>query len=113
MTERWPEIILNTPFEELKAIHKRIWDECIEEYNGRHKPKTPYNSNCVACEVAFLRFKKNGPFMCHYCPMFDEDSMCIISGSLFERWRYATNRVDKIRFAQQIRDYKWREENEG
>lgn len=112
MPEKWPEITLYTTIEELKEIHRRIWDECIEEYEGKLKPETPYTGDSVACEMACLRFKSNGTLMCLNCPMFDIDSVCSLDGSLFERWYYAVDPLERKILAQQIRDYKWREETD-
>lgn len=68
ITNEWPKITVNTTLDELKEIHKRIWDYVIEY--GR-KPSTPYFSDCVCCEYDNLQvIEHHHSFSdCHYCPL--------------------------------------------
>lgn len=86
-TNEWPEITVNTTLDELKEIHKRIWNYAIE--HGR-KPDTPYSCNCACCEYSLLRFVESGCILrwwCHYCPLGEE--LCC-EGGLYSKWISAT-----------------------
>lgn len=97
----WPKITEDTPLEEIKKIHQRIWDYAIE-YG--HRPETPYMSDCIACEYDDLH--KRG---CCSCPILWPDAHCH-SGGLYTKWRNTIG-DEKIELARQIRDLPWKFEN--
>lgn len=107
----WPEITEDTPIEEVKRIHRDIWNYVIE-YGI--KPITPYKFNCIACE-----YDAHYKGMCESCPIIwpadiDGDECCYSLSSdsgLYDRWGHATGEK-KTELARQIRDLPWKFECE-
>lgn len=107
----WPEITKDTPIEEVKKIHQRIWDYAIEH---GHKPDTPYKCNCVACE-----YDEKHICLCRSCPIvwpenINGDNYCCDIDSysgLHDLWIKATDK-EKTELARQIRDLPWKFEME-
>lgn len=56
----WPEITKDTSLEEVRRIHRVIWQYVVE--NG-YKPDTPYQHNCALCEYTYIHHLK-----CTNCP---------------------------------------------
>lgn len=94
----WPEITAETSMEEIKEIHKRIWDYVIEY---REKPDTEYVANCVFCEFHRLAERKYSvviPFhRCPLCPALierKEGESCF--GGLYLKWAETRSETDAI-----------------
>ena len=86
----WPEITSDTPFDEIRTIHERIWDYVIET---GVKPNTPYRSNCALCEYVFKQEIKNVETCaryCDYCPaiwdQLDKTTCCYDMCSPYSEW---------------------------
>lgn len=110
MKNEWPIITKDTPLEEIKAIHQRIWDYVIE--HGK-KPETPYVSNCVACEYDDLFFLSL-PGNCYFCPIIWPNGCCFsFHGNwLYSKWQKEKNPEKKTELAHQIRDLPFKYESE-
>lgn len=105
---KWPEITKDTPMEEVKRIHQRIWDYVIE--HGK-KPDTPYTVDCAACTYITLQREQ-----CNDCPILwpknnRGDRICCINDGIYNQWRHATGK-EKTELARQIRDLPWKFESE-
>lgn len=82
----WPEITKDTPLEEVRRIHRAIWQYVVE--NGE-KPDTPYECDCVLCEYTGVRY-----LTCDGCPakwqmdkiLYKADE-CTQKGSPYYWWR--------------------------
>lgn len=99
----WPEITKDTSMEEIKRIHKDIWNYVIE--HGK-KPRTPYIHNCVACEYVRQGFV----IRCESCPIIWPDCKACLtdrSDGLYDRWILSGGR-ERDELARQIRDLPWR-----
>lgn len=109
-----PETTKDTPIEEVKRIHQRIWDYVIK-YG--EKPETSYPSSCVAC--AYTRIHDDAG-SCNRCPIlwpkFNARRCCINNGSgLYDIYLkllcYKHPIRDRIKMrilAKQIRDLPWK-----
>lgn len=102
----WPEITKDTPIEEVKRIHQRIWDYAIE-YGT--KPVTPYASFCAACAYIKARLE-----LCKDCPIIWPNGKCFGGrygdGYLYSEWFNSTDK-QKTELARQIRDLPWKFES--
>lgn len=83
----WPKITKDTPLEEIRRIHKAIWQYVVE---NRYKPDTPYRNNCVLCEHT-LNLNQG---LCINCPAkwktegipYEADN-CYQKGSPYYWWK--------------------------
>lgn len=105
---KWSEITKDTPIEEVKMIHQKIWDYVIEHGD---KPKTPYLCCCAACE-----YKNTQGIKCVSCPIIWPenrfgDHVCHDINGLHTKWANAIGER-KIELACQIRDIPWKFEME-
>lgn len=108
----WPKITKDTPLEEVKRIHQKIWDYAIEH---GEKPSTPYRNDCAACEYCHVT--------CKHCPIDWKDDLIGIvlfgCSRLYRAWNGAQhiseNEERAISLAKKIRDipfkYETREES--
>lgn len=104
---KWPEITKDTPLEEVRRIHKRIWQYVVD--HGK-KPETPYLHGCVLCEYD-LAFGNGGCLKCPVIPYSLEKTnepitspMLHCLNGLYYLWRNASLRSKKTEFAVKIRD---------
>lgn len=103
----WPKITVDTTIEEIKRIHKDIWQYVVE--HGK-KPGTLYINDCVACEYAWIIKRKrdsaNELLFCHFCPInWGDCRICITSDSVYQAWANAIRRYqEEIDLATKIRD---------
>lgn len=103
----WPEITKETPLEEIKRIHQRIWDYVIEH---GEKPKTPYIANCVVCESRHIQ---NADFICMKCPIaWPNNLTCMDYYNLYCLWARQKDREKSVKLARQIRDLPFKYELE-
>lgn len=113
MTYEWPEITAQTPIEEVKRIHERIWDFVI---NHGHKPaRAPYPVGCALCQYATVKLLEAGfsinmiwKHLCIACPSVvgrQGNKSCL--GGLYDEWRH--NQHDYI-LAKKIRDIEFVDE---
>lgn len=107
MIYEWPTITADTPIEDLRRIHKEIWDYVVA--NGK-KPNTQYVYECVLCEYAYICARQVTPnsdrswqVMCNYCP---SNLQCRNAGSLFSKWTGNYDPIIKRFLAKHIRDTK-------
>lgn len=115
----WPEISKDTPIEELKRIHKMIWD-CAIENEGR-KPDAPYISRCVACSYsALITTDDNWWRRCNNCPIkWPGRERCSHVGSLYDAYCNTRRIYDEhpneenhnrlIELCEAIRDIEWKD----
>lgn len=116
----WPEISKDTPIEEVKRIHQKIWDYVIEH---GEKPDTPYTFDCVACEYASLKidthkmvdviddFKNHyeAHNFCYNCPIkWPNNQWCPSLDSIFRKWFDENGPSNMANIAKQIRDLPWK-----
>lgn len=104
----WHEITVDTPIEEIKRIHKDIWNYVIE--HGK-KPETPYCANCIVCEYNLII----GGDCCDCSIIWPKNSdgkrVCYDVGGLFIKWDQSSD-PEKTELARQIRDLPWKFESE-
>lgn len=63
----WPIITTETPMEELKEIHRFIWDIVMDK---GWKPRTPYLHDCIGCEYCRAYAHKHSKSSCvNICPI--------------------------------------------
>lgn len=81
----WPVITMETSMEELKEIHRFIWDVVID---ARYRPQTPYVNNCVGCEYCRVYGYKYATLSCtDKCPIvWTVKDIYKICGDEFYRW---------------------------
>lgn len=105
----WPKITADTPMEEIKRIHKEIWNYVIK--HGM-KPLTPYFNNCVACEYGTIH---GHPFEhCLHCPIkWSNGYDCNYTQSLYNKWCTSSNIFIKKYYARLIRNVSWKFEKEN
>ena len=102
----WPKITKYTTLEEVREIHRRIWDYAIEH---GEKPETPYKLNCVLCEYAYMQSQY--VIWCRACPADWGEPTCARRGSPYYLWAHAENDPElKSFFAKNIRDVPFKEE---
>lgn len=106
----WPKITKETPLEEIKAIHQRIWDYVIE--HGK-KPDTPYHGDCAACEYDNV-MSINDIDNCSKCPIaWPGDVKCGSIESLYRKRCLEQGLEKEIALARQIRDTPFKYELES
>lgn len=105
---KWPEITEDTPIEEVKRIHKKIWS-CVIKYG--EKPITPYLNNCAACEYQRRHYGLNN---CKTCPIdWPKGYICAHRKSLYNKWFRANILITRKYLANVIRNVPWKFEKEG
>ncbi len=103
----YPKITKDTPLEEIKAIHQRIWDYVIK-YG--HRPSTFYSYNCVVCEYTILMDR-----MCSLCPIqwpLNKRNERVCLDGLYTEWTREQDPIKKVELARQIRDLPFKYELE-
>lgn len=116
----WPEITTDTPIEEVKRIHQKIWDYAIKH---EEKPETPYKCDCAACE--YVKQSCVERFDCQFCPIIwpknaKGNQVCDKEGGLYVLWDLACwdakfrngDPQKSTELAHQIRDLPWKFETE-
>lgn len=116
--EEWPEITKATTLEEVRKIHRRIWQYMVD--HGK-KPDFSYVNHCVLCEYASVLLDSFGwhilPECKNICPAIwglDEygcTRYCDSPGALYGQWINETNLEKKRELAEQIRDIPFKEDN--
>lgn len=107
----WPKITAETTVEELQRVHRVIWQYAVE--NG-HKPVTPYEADCPACEYVRCRYGSGNT--CDFCPInWGDLGYCTDPLSVFYMWISAIKQettagnIMAMRLAAIIRDVKFRD----
>ena len=84
----WPTITPATKIDELKEIHRQIWDYVLT--HELSKPMTRYIANCSACEYVFRKENDLLPFsaeFCEHCPIkWPNGMICPLDESLYEQF---------------------------
>lgn len=103
----WPEINKNTPLEEVRYIHKDIWN-FVTKYG--YKPITPYRNDCVLCEYAISQLPDgiDSSMRCYYCPAdWPDRGRCTSyeDDGLYDKWYESECDTDEsINLSKKIRD---------
>lgn len=117
--EDWPKITGDTSIEEVRRIHKMIWDIVVET---GEKPCTPYRSDCALCEYSCGHFN-DYVSSCYLCPAIWSESRleymgCMNPESPYHKWsrlhKESPIPTDKeIALAKAIRDIPFWVDKEG
>ncbi len=107
-------------FEYFKQKHYELWDWLSKNpdkikgdwFNSIYyvgTPKINIRNNCFACELAqqIRKYDSNKP-ICEYCPICKGIGSCL--DGLFNEYAEATNNLERMELAKQIRDLPWSEE---
>lgn len=107
----WPEITKDTPLEEIKRIHQRIWQYVVE--NGEKPSDTGYQCNCVLCEYDIVISDVSND-NCDSCPVATDNRYRCLNG-MYGLWDEAVCSGDIIlakSLAEKIRDIPFKYELE-
>lgn len=104
---KWPEITEDTPIEEVKQIHKKIWSYAIKH---GEKPVTQYLNDCAACEY---QRRQHVLGKCITCPIdWPKGRTCVYSKSIYNKWLRANMLITRKYLANIIRNVPWKFEKE-
>lgn len=119
-----PKITKDTPIEEVKQIHQRIWDYIVEHGRKPDNAIFSYMFGCAACEYARWNTDVYGVIdlvddfgnlyrahgFCYACPIkWPDNQRCSCPDSIFTKWNHEDIKSPiKNDFAKFIRDVPWK-----
>lgn len=119
----WPEITKDTPIEEIKRIHQKIWDYVIEHGKKPVDVHEKYFFGCSSCQYAHLNddyYKTilmedifgdiyDAHSFCRKCPIkWLNNRGCTHLNSIYRRWSHEGDFSRKADIAKQIHDLPWK-----